>query len=219
MQADRVRVEKVDVAPERWDNIFAPSSCLVIITTVDREGHVNAGSFGTCTRVHHDPVYMGFSVGLTGDTHRNVQETGEFTVNVVPFEEQILEKVITCGLSFKPGINELERAGLTALPAKVVKPPRIAECRSHLECVVEWTKVWDNRMMVVGKVAAVSIDANCLDADGFIVWDRVKPAHYCGARYKNAFVPAYEPVRIPRVYNGRDEEFRPGSNWRTQFVP
>jgi hypothetical protein len=27
---------KTDVSPEFWDNIFAPSSCLVLITTVDR---------------------------------------------------------------------------------------------------------------------------------------------------------------------------------------
>ena len=30
-------VKKIDVKKERWDKIFAPSSCLVVITTVDQE--------------------------------------------------------------------------------------------------------------------------------------------------------------------------------------
>ena len=47
---------KIDVPIEYWDNAFAPSSCLVMVTTVDTAGNVNAGSYGTCTRVAHDPV-------------------------------------------------------------------------------------------------------------------------------------------------------------------
>ena len=46
------------------------------------------------------------------------------------------------------------------------------------------------------QVEAVSIDDGCMDADGFIVWDEVKPAHYCGMRYRDRFVPAYDkPTR------------------------
>ena len=37
-----IMTEKVDVRPEWWDNIFAPSSCLVLITTIDKNGAVNA---------------------------------------------------------------------------------------------------------------------------------------------------------------------------------
>ena len=65
--------------------------------------------------------------------------------------------------------------------------------------------------MICGKVEAVSIDDGCMDADGFIVWDQVKPAHYCGMRYRDRFVPAYDrPTRGVWRYDGRDEEFRAG---------
>ena len=205
---------KVDVHPDHWDNAFAPSSCLVLITTVGAEGDVNAASYGTCTRVNHDPVQIAVTVGTLTDTHDNILATREFVVNVVPFEADILEKVLICGLPFKNGINELERAGLTSLPSKTVRPPRIAECRTHFECRVEWTKTWLNRMMVVGHVTAVSIDAGCLDDRGFIVWDRVRPAHYCGAHYQDRFVPAHEPLRVTWQYDGTDAEFREGRDWR-----
>src|SRR5947208_3504365 len=89
---------KIDVKPEWWDNIFAPSSCLVLITTVDPQGNVNAAAFGTCTRVCHEPMYIAFTCGAGKDTYNNIQITGEFVVNVVPFEQTMLDKVLVCGL-------------------------------------------------------------------------------------------------------------------------
>jgi flavin reductase (DIM6/NTAB) family NADH-FMN oxidoreductase RutF len=218
MKVSDEAVGKIDVKLEWWDNIFAPSSCLVLITTVDREGRVNAAAFGTCTRVCHDPVYIAFTCGTGKDTYHNVLATGEFTVNVVPFEQMMLDRVLVCGLPFKDGLNELKKAGLTALPARKLRPPRIAECRSHFECKVAWTQQWVNRLMVCGQVEAVSIDADCITTTGFIVWDKVKPAHYCGTRYRDHFVPAYDkPTRGVWHYEGGDQEFRDGEDWRNAY--
>jgi len=191
---------KIDVPPEHWDKLYAPSSCLVMITTVDTEGRINAASFGTCVRVCHDPVYISFTVGAPKDTAQNVQATGQFVVNVPPFEREILEKVRVVGLDFPHEVNELEKAGLTAIPSRKLKPPRIAECRSHFECEVEWTKPWLHRVMVCGKVVAASTDEGCIDEKGYIVWDKVKPAHYTGHEYKNGFVAAYQPMWIDMIY-------------------
>lgn len=193
-------VRKIDVLAKHWDRLFAPSSCLVMITTVDKEGRINAASFGTCVRVCHDPVYIAFTVGSTKDTYHNVLATEEFVVNVPSFEREILEKVRVVGLEFPPRVNELEKAGLKAISSKVVKPPRIAECRSHLECTVEWTKQWLHRLMVVGKVVAASVDEGYVDENGYIVWDKLKPAHYCGHEYKTKFVAAYQTMEVDMVY-------------------
>jgi flavin reductase (DIM6/NTAB) family NADH-FMN oxidoreductase RutF len=194
--------KKIDVPPEHWDRLFAPSACLVMITTMDNEGHVNAASFGTCVRVCHDPVFIAFTVGAPKDTCNNILATGEFVVNVPPFEREILEKVRVCGLEFPPRVNELEKAGLAAIPSKIVKAPRIAECRSHFECKVEWTKQWLHRVMIVGRVVAASVDEGCVDANGYLVWDKLKPAHYCGHEYKNGFVASYEKMDVDMIYKG-----------------
>ena len=194
-------VKKVDVLPQHWDRLFAPSSCLVMITTVDNEGRINAASFGTCVRVCHDPVYIAFTVGASKDTYQNVFATEEFVVNVPSFEREILEKVRVVGLEFPPRVNELDKAGLTAIPSKIVKPSRIAECRSHFECKVEWTKQWLHRLMVVGKVVAASVDEGCVDENGYILWDKLKPAHYCGHEYKTKFVAAYQTMEVDMIYN------------------
>jgi flavin reductase (DIM6/NTAB) family NADH-FMN oxidoreductase RutF len=193
---------KIDQPPEHWDQLFAPSSCLAVITTVDEAGRVNAASFGTCTRVCHDPVYIAFTVGTVKHTAENIRATGEFVVNLPPFERDLLEKVRVVGLPFERGVCELDKAGLTAIPAKTVRPPRIQEFPRHFECRVEWTREWVTRTMVCGRVVAVSVDEDCVDAAGKIVWDRAKPAHFCGRPYEGGFVAAYEAMSVGIPYDG-----------------
>lgn len=195
-------VTKLDQPTKYWDRLFAPSSCLAMITTTDAEGRANAASFGTCTRVNHEPVYIAFTITVGKDTAKNVLATGEFVANLPRFERATLEKVRIVGLPFAHGVSEIEKAGLTALPSTRVRPPRIAECPRHFECRVAWTREWLNRMMVCGEVVAASVDADCVDAQGYVVWDRVKSAHYCGAPYGGRFVAAYETMAVDRPYQG-----------------
>ncbi|MCC6473168.1 MAG: flavin reductase family protein [Burkholderiales bacterium] len=201
------RVVKQDQPPKFWDRLFAPSSCLAVITTVDAQGRANAASYGTCTRVNHEPVYIAFTTSAGKDTANNLLATGEFTVNLPRWERSTLEKVRICGLPFAPGVSEIEKAGFTALPAKVVKPPRILECARHFECRLEWTREWaGGRLMVCGKLVAASVDADCVDDNGYLVWDRALSAHYCGAPYGGGFVAAFQTMFVDRPYEGPEAE-------------
>jgi flavin reductase (DIM6/NTAB) family NADH-FMN oxidoreductase RutF len=195
-------VAKLDQPRKFWDRLFAPSSCLAMITTVDRQGRVNAASYGTCTRVHHEPVHIAFTANIGSDNARNVRETGEFVVNLPRFDRQSLEAVRVVALPFAPGVNELEKAGLTTLPATNLRPPRIAQCPRHFECRLEWTKAWAGRLMVVGEVVAASVDADCVDANGYVLWDRLAPAHYCGAPYGGRFVAVRDVMGVDIPYQG-----------------
>jgi flavin reductase (DIM6/NTAB) family NADH-FMN oxidoreductase RutF len=193
---------KRDQPPACWDRLFAPSSCLAMITSLDAQGRVNAASYGTCTRVHHSPVCIAFTANLDSDTARNVLASAEFVVNLPRFDLASLGQVRVVGLPFAPGVNELEKAGLTALPGRVLAPPRIAECPRHFECRVVWTRAWQGRLMICGEVVAASVDADCVDDEGYVIWERVKPAHFCGAPYHDRFVAAYEVQRAARPYYG-----------------
>ncbi len=200
---------KIGLPQKYHDRLFAPSSCLAIITTADAEGRVNAAAFGTCTRVNHNPVYIAFTTTVGNDTADNLLSTGEFVVNLPAFDRSMLEKVMVVGLSFAKGENELVRAGLTAIPSETIRPPRIVECPRHFECKVEWTKQWSgNRLMVCGLVTAASADADCVDAKGYVDWDKARPAHYCGAPYGdgNMFVKAYEAITVNVPYRGPEYE-------------
>ena len=157
---------------------------------------------GSSRIVHHEPVFIAFTANIGADNANNVLATGEFVVNLPRFEKASLEKVRVVGLPFAPGVSEIEKAGLTALASTIVKPPRIAECPRHFECTVEWTKEWSQRLMIVGRVVAASVDADCVDAEGYVLWEKVKSAHYCGAPYGGQFVAAYEKVAAEIPYEG-----------------
>ena len=193
---------KIDQPPQYWDLLFAPSSCLAVITTVDTDGVVNAASFGTCTRVCHGPVYIAFTVGVGKHTADNIRANGEFVVNLPRFERETLEKVRVVGLPFERGVCELDKAGLTAIPSTKLRPPRILEFPRHFECQVEWTHPWVNRLMVCGKVVAASVDEDCVEPDGRVIWDKVKPAHFCGRPYGGGFVAAYQTMEVGIPYDG-----------------
>ncbi|MFT5539601.1 MAG: flavin reductase (DIM6/NTAB) family NADH-FMN oxidoreductase RutF [Alphaproteobacteria bacterium] len=207
-------IEKINPERETWDRLFANVGQLAIITTVDAQDNVNAATFATCVRVVHDPVHIAFTTSLYKDTYKNIQETKQFTINLPSFDREILEKACILGLPFERGVNELEKAGFTSLPATVIKPPRIVECHRHFECEVEWMKEWGDRVTIVGNCVAASVDSDCVDDRGYILWDRVKPVQYCGAPYQkysgppygHMFVAAYETMTVGTPYDGPEME-------------
>jgi flavin reductase (DIM6/NTAB) family NADH-FMN oxidoreductase RutF len=56
----------------------------------------------------------------------------EFVVHIC--NENIAEHMNVCSTDFAHGINELEKAGLTAAPSVKVRPPRIVEAPVQMEC-------------------------------------------------------------------------------------
>lgn len=193
--------------PEKyWDRLWAPGGHAAIITTVDEAGRVNAASYATAVRIVHNPVQIAFTTSQTGHTGANLKATGQFVVNLPPFEREMLEKVRIVGLPFAQGVNELEKAGLTEVPSKTVKPPRVLECTRHFECEVVWTKDWLYRTMVVGNVLAASVHRDLVDAKGYILWGKVKPVAFCGAPYVNQFVGTTEPMAVGMPYDGPEAE-------------
>ena len=199
--------QSVGLPPEKyWDRLFAPGGHAAMITTVDSEGQPNAASYATCVRITHKPVQIAFTTSQIGDTFHNLKQVNQFVVNLPPYERSVLEKVRIVGLPFARGVNEIEKAGLTALPSTTVKPPRILDCTRHFECEVVWMKEWHNRVMVVGQVLAASVYADCVNEKGYILWDRIKPVAFCGAPYVNRFAAAHEVMTVGNPYEGPENE-------------
>ena len=129
---------------------------VTLITTVGKDGSINAAPHGWVTVVDYNPPQLLFSVNTKHDTYRNVLETAEFVINI-PSADMIKEIWIT-QKHFPYGTNELEEANLTASPSDKVTPPRIKECKAHIECKVLWTKIIGSTCLVLGSIEAVSIN-------------------------------------------------------------
>ncbi len=122
------------------------------VTTVDREGIVNAAPFSFFNVLGASPPIVGICPGdrpdgTPKDTAANIRLTHEFVVNLV--DEGVAEAMNRTAASLPPGVSELEHSGLTTLPSSVVRPPRIAEAPAAMECS-EWgtLQIGDNRLII-----------------------------------------------------------------------
>lgn len=163
---------ELDLERKHADRAYAVLVSLVTprpiawVTTVNPDGDVNAAPFSFFNVLGSTPPIIGFCPGDRGDgtpkdTARNVRLTHEFVVNLV--DESVAEAMNKTAASLPYGANELESAGLTALPSSVVKPPRIAEAPASLECV-EWgtLQIGDNRL-IIGLVKRVHVRDELFD--------------------------------------------------------
>jgi len=152
---------KVDISKNRCGRVLT-SEPVIVITTVDKKGRVNGASFGSYVRV--SPLIM-VAIYPGHHTYKNIKETGEFVVNLPG--RDCIDSVMTFGESFPEGVNEIKEAGLTELKSTLVKPPRIAEYKAHVECKYKWEKDVGSHMLVAGEMIVGSCDEGLMGSDGY----------------------------------------------------
>lgn len=145
---------------------------IALITTVDKQGRINAAPMSFVMPVEMDPPILVLSTGYDGDTYHNIHETGEFVVNTVT--EEIKKQMWICGKSFPRGVNELEKAGLHWESSEKVKPPRVVECPANFECKLDWTHEGPEYVVLAGRVVAVNVRKGVVKG-GRLDAEHVKP--------------------------------------------
>jgi flavin reductase (DIM6/NTAB) family NADH-FMN oxidoreductase RutF len=106
------------------------------------------------------PIVQFNSVGRK-DSLRNVEETGEFVVNLAP--EQLFEQVNATGTDFPRGTSEFDAVGIAREPSVRVKPPRVAASPVALECVLHSTLRLGDTTVVFGRVVYAAVADAVLD--------------------------------------------------------
>jgi flavin reductase (DIM6/NTAB) family NADH-FMN oxidoreductase RutF len=142
---------------------------IAFVTTVDEHGRPNAAPYSFFNCLSADPPIVAIGVenkvDMTyKDTARNVRLTEQFTVNIV--DNALLEAMNVCAIPFPAEIDELKLAGLTAVPGRHVRCPRIAEAPAALECRRYITlEVGRSREIILGEVLGIFIRAGTVDPD------------------------------------------------------
>ena len=150
-------------------------SCIIprpiaFVTTLSREGISNLAPFSFFNGVSSDPPVISIAVatkrdGSKKDTWRNIEETGEFVVNVVVPE--LMDAVIVGARELPHGVSELDLAKLKTLPSVKVKPPRIAGSPVQMECTLLKIVDVEETALILGRV--VMFHANDEVLDGGVV--------------------------------------------------
>ncbi len=140
---------------------------IALVTTISKEGVVNAAPFSFFNCLSADPAILALGVeyrpsGAQKDTGRNIRETLAFSVSIV--SDAILEAMNVCAVPFEPGVDELFKAGLTAAPGIRVPCPRIVESPVTFECRHHTTLgIGNSREIILGEVVYAHFHADAVD--------------------------------------------------------
>ena len=128
---------------------------IAFVTTLSKQGVTNLAPFSFFNGVSSTPPIVSISVGSRKegrkDTWVNIEETGEFVVNVVVPE--LMDGVIIGAKDLPHNVSELELAKLKTLPSAKVKPPRLADSPIQMECVRYKIVEVEGTALILGRVA------------------------------------------------------------------
>ncbi len=109
-------------------------------STVDANGIPNLAPFSFFNVFSANPPILVFAPNNSGKTGEpkhtllNVKEVKEVVINVVT--ESMVEQMNVAAAPWDRGVSEFEKAGFTPLKSDLVRPFRVAESPSQIECKV-----------------------------------------------------------------------------------
>src|SRR5436190_2153294 len=95
------------------------------ISSIGANGAVNLAPYSYFNGVHSKPPMVMFASEGRKDSLEFIEETREFVCNLATWD--LRGQMNQTSAPYPRGTNELEAAGLTPGPSRLVKPPRVAE--------------------------------------------------------------------------------------------
>ncbi|PIQ23004.1 flavin reductase family protein [bacterium (Candidatus Blackallbacteria) CG17_big_fil_post_rev_8_21_14_2_50_48_46] len=149
---------------------------IALVSTLNSEGESNLAPFSFYTLISCNPPYLAFSPQLAGrtgqkkDTLRNLEIHPQFVVATVT--EAIAERVNQASAPLPYGESEFQYAGLTPVPAQLIKGNRVKESPVNMECELVEIRSYGEEggagNLVVGKILCIEIDERVLNQAGAI---------------------------------------------------
>lgn len=178
---------------------------IALVSTLDADGVANVAPFSFFCGVGAAPPTLLFCPVLRPDgaqnsprkdTLRNVEETGEFVVNVV--NEALAGAANISAAEVPPHVDEFHLAGLTPAPSEVVRPPRVAESPAAMECkllqVIYTSRNPGGGVIVLGEIVRFHVRPDLIDEF------RVDPAGLdaVGRMAGNTWVRTHDRIELVR---------------------
>jgi flavin reductase (DIM6/NTAB) family NADH-FMN oxidoreductase RutF len=174
------------------------------VSTISPRGMANLAPFSFYSGVAACPPTIVFSPvnkrdGSKKDTIRNLEVVPEFVLNVV--SEPLAGAMNDSAAEYAYEESEFAPVGVTPEPSLTVRPPRVAEAKVHLECVVhQIVHVGEGPLaanLVIGRILLIHADESVLtggqiDPAKLDTVGRMDGINYC--RTRDRF-----PLARPRI--------------------
>ena len=115
------------------------------------------------------------------DTLSNVEETGEFVVNIVSLF--LSNTMHESSKNHPPEADEFEKAGLTTVPCEVVGAPRIAEAGMSMECILDRVLPLGTDHLVIGRMVRFHVRDELYGENGRIGVSGLDPLRRLSGNY------------------------------------
>lgn len=171
MQLDFSQISPLDAY--RWLASTVTPRPIAWVSTLSADGVSNLAPFSFFQVISDDPPTLMVNIstrddGELKDTLRNIRETGELVIQLVPFAQADLMNASAARLPH--GISEFERCGIDSESSALVRAPRVSGAPVAFECrlveVQPYPKANPNCHLVFAQVLLAHIDDAVLTEAG-----------------------------------------------------
>jgi len=137
------------------------------VSTWSENGVANCAPFSFFNAISEDPPLCILSFNLRSDgavkhSLKNIRRTGEYVVNLA--DESTANAMHASSAELPESESEFARTGLTPVPGKLVKHPRIGEAAASFECRVERRIAFGpERELVIGEILLIHAREGIVD--------------------------------------------------------
>ncbi|OHD66632.1 MAG: flavin reductase [Spirochaetes bacterium RBG_13_51_14] len=154
---------------------------VVMVTCADSHGTPNIITIAWTGTVNSEPPMVSLSVRPERYSHGLIKKERQFVINLVT--RRLIRAADFCGVNSGRDIDKFRAAGLTPVPASVVRAPLIAESPVNIECLVKKIIPLGSHDLFLAEITAVNVDEGLLDGRGRLRLDRAGLVCYNHGEY------------------------------------
>jgi len=169
---------------------------IAFVSTASADGRFNVAPFSYFNPLTNEPPLLGISInrrkGVLKDTLRNIEDTGEFVVNIV--NEALAERMVRTSGDWPEDVDEFQITGLTAVPSSLVRAPRVGESPVSLECRKFKVIELGSTFFVIGEILLAHVADDVL-TNGRVDIDKLRPLGRLGG---DGYSVVRDVIHLPR---------------------
>ncbi len=160
---------------------FPTNAALVTVKDKDKTNIITIAWH--CTISKNPPLY-GISVAPQRHSHSLIDDSKEFVVNFLPFEQ--VKNIHFCGTHSGKKTNKIDKTALSLIDSEKISTKSIKESYACFECrLFNKLKLGDHSFFV-GEVVNTLIEEQTF-SEGILDIDKVKPCYYLGDKVYTNF--------------------------------
>jgi flavin reductase (DIM6/NTAB) family NADH-FMN oxidoreductase RutF len=128
----------------------------VVLLTTARRGRANVMTMSWHMMVEFEPPLVACVVSSANSSFAALRATRECVIAIPALK--LAPKVVKVGNCSGRDVDKFVRFGLTAMPARRVAPPLVAECFANLECKVADTRLVNRYNLFILEVLEAWVD-------------------------------------------------------------